>query len=185
MEPPICDWDTPGSNIYGKEVLYWLTQNNTIVVMTSQTEITIIKNLYSNKILWCSKLPTWNSWIWSCLTMASMIPVFIRNPSTKKKYIEKRKTKRWGHPLRWPVIGNDNSTSVYNYSKYLTSSLDWNSQFGVESLASQHEESPEIAEAMATVAATRKWHTSLAIAGTAKIGVVWCPNGHINVSMVD
>ena len=34
--------------------------------------------------------------------------------------------KKWGHPLSWLVIGGGNSTSVYNESKCLTSSLDWN-----------------------------------------------------------
>ena len=29
-------------------------------------------------------------------------------------------------PISWLVDGDGNSTSVYNYSKYLTSSLDWN-----------------------------------------------------------
>ena len=29
----------------------------------------------------------------------------------------------WGHPLSWLVIGDANSTSVYNDPKYLTSSL--------------------------------------------------------------
>ena len=38
----------------------------------------------------------------------------------------KRNTKKWGHPLRWPVIEDGNSTAVYNHSRYLTSSLDWN-----------------------------------------------------------
>ena len=29
----------------------------------------------------------------------------------------------WRHPLSWLVIGDGNSTSVYNDSEYLTSSL--------------------------------------------------------------
>ena len=46
----------------------------------------------------------------------------------KEKIYQKRNTKKSGKPLSWLVIGNGNSTSVYNYSKhmYLTSSLDWN-----------------------------------------------------------
>ena len=43
----------------------------------------------------------------------------------KKKYI-KKETKKWGHPLSWLAIEDGNSTSVYNDSTYLTSSLDWN-----------------------------------------------------------
>ena len=31
--------------------------------------------------------------------------------------------KKWGHPLSWLVTEDDNSTPVYNDSKYLTSSL--------------------------------------------------------------
>ena len=33
---------------------------------------------------------------------------------------------RWPFIFSWVVIGDGNSISVYNYSKYLTSSLDWN-----------------------------------------------------------
>ena len=36
---------------------------------------------------------------------------------------KKRNTKKWGHPFSWIVIGDGYSTSVYNDSKYLTSSL--------------------------------------------------------------
>ena len=32
----------------------------------------------------------------------------------------------WGYPLTWFVIEDGNSTSVYNDSKYLICSLDWN-----------------------------------------------------------
>ena len=38
----------------------------------------------------------------------------------KKKDITQKK---WGHPLSWLVIGDGNSTSVYNDTRYLTSSL--------------------------------------------------------------
>ena len=31
--------------------------------------------------------------------------------------------KKWGHPLSWLIIGDGNSTSVYNDSQHLTSSL--------------------------------------------------------------
>ena len=34
--------------------------------------------------------------------------------------------KKWRHPISWLVIGDSNSTSVHSYSRYLTSSLDWN-----------------------------------------------------------
>ena len=34
----------------------------------------------------------------------------------KKRGIEKRTTKKWGYPLSWLVIGDDNSTSVYKSS---------------------------------------------------------------------
>ena len=44
----------------------------------------------------------------------------------KKKDLNE-KTKKLGHPISWLVIGDGNSISVYNDSKYLTSSLDWNS----------------------------------------------------------
>ena len=44
----------------------------------------------------------------------------------RKKILKKKQKKKWGHPLGWLVIGDSKSTSVYNYSKYLTSSLDWN-----------------------------------------------------------
>ena len=40
-----------------------------------------------------------------------------------KKKISKKKHKKWGHPLSWLVIGDGNSTSVYNDPKYLASSL--------------------------------------------------------------
>ena len=43
--------------------------------------------------------------------------------SKKKKILKKSKTKKWGHPLSWLVIGDGNSTSVNNYSKHLTSFL--------------------------------------------------------------
>ena len=42
---------------------------------------------------------------------------------TFKKKISKKKHKKWGHPLSWLVIGDGNSTSVYNDPKYLASSL--------------------------------------------------------------
>ena len=34
----------------------------------------------------------------------------------KKKISKRINTKKWGHPLSWRVIGDDNSTSVYNDS---------------------------------------------------------------------
>ena len=36
---------------------------------------------------------------------------------------QKRNTQKRGHPFSWLYIGDGNSTSVYNDSKYLTSSL--------------------------------------------------------------
>ena len=44
---------------------------------------------------------------------------------TLRNNISKKKHKRWGYPLSWTVIGDGNSTSVYNNSKYITTSLDW------------------------------------------------------------
>ena len=40
-----------------------------------------------------------------------------------KKHIKKETQKKWQHPLSWFVIGDGNSASVYNDSKYLTTSL--------------------------------------------------------------
>ena len=34
-----------------------------------------------------------------------------------------RLAKKWGHPLSWLVIGDGNSTLVYNDSKHVASSL--------------------------------------------------------------
>ena len=44
---------------------------------------------------------------------------------TLRKKIKKKQnnTKEWGHPLSWLVIGDGKSTSLYNDSKNLTSSL--------------------------------------------------------------
>ena len=39
------------------------------------------------------------------------------------KKISKKKHKKWGHQLSWLVIGDGNSTSVYNDPKYLIHSL--------------------------------------------------------------
>ena len=41
----------------------------------------------------------------------------------KKKDVKKQTQKKWGHPLSSLAIEDGNSTSVYNDSKYLTSTL--------------------------------------------------------------
>ena len=42
------------------------------------------------------------------------------------KDINKRNAKKWRHPLSLIVFGDTNFTPVYNDSKYLTNSIDWN-----------------------------------------------------------
>ena len=48
------------------------------------------------------------------------IIIFPHIDNTQSTDIKKETQKKWGHPLRWLVIGDGNSTSVHNYSKYLT-----------------------------------------------------------------
>ena len=56
------------------------------------------------------------------LESSSSLTQIIHNLHTtiyfEKKKILKKKHKKWGHPFSWLVIGDGNSTSVYNCSKY-------------------------------------------------------------------
>ena len=59
---------------------------------------------------------------WDGYPLCIISPIY-RLQLTLRKNISKRNTKTWGHPFSWLVIGDSNSTSVYNDSKYLISSL--------------------------------------------------------------
>ena len=58
---------------------------------------------------------------------------------------QKRNTKKWGYPSSWLVIEDGNSTSVYNDSKYLTTSLDWNRATDCNNKPTRRKEREQIA----------------------------------------
>ena len=72
-------------------------------------------------------------------------------------------TKKWGHPLSWLVIGDGNSTSVYNDTKLQLPVVPWTEIEPHTAITNQPEESKEKGEKTAIENKIRKvtWNSKI------------------------